>query len=95
MDLLIRGRPFIIAAFFISLVCFGLGLYLDHQILFTSFALAAHASLFLFTATESFGRVAQARTRPARVMARIFFSMYVLAGIGFLSSWAVAGEHLV
>jgi hypothetical protein len=94
MDLLIRGRPFIIAAFFISLVCFGLGLYLDHQIIFASSALAAHASLFLFTATESFGRVAQTRSTPARVMARIFLSMYVLAGVGFLSTWA-AGENLV
>lgn len=84
MDLLIRGRPLIIAAFFISIVCFGLGLYLDHQVLFATFALSAHASLFLFTATESFGRVAQTRSTPARVMARILFFMYVLAGVGGL-----------
>jgi uncharacterized membrane protein len=94
MELLIRGRPIILVAFFVSLACIALGLYLDHHLFFAGSALATHAFLFLFTVTESFGRVARTRSKTARVMARVFFSIYVLAGLGFLSTWVVASQNV-
>lgn len=90
MELLIRSRPTLIAAFFLSLGSIGVAAYLDKQALFAGAAISAHACLFLFTATESFGRIALARNRSARIFARVFFGMYVLAGIGFVFLWAGA-----
>lgn len=90
MELLIRNRPFIITAFFFSLACFGLAAYLDRRSLFSIAAVTAHVFLFLFTTTESFGRVAFSRTKTARILARVFFTMYVLAGAGFFLTWVSA-----
>ena len=90
MELLIRIRTILIAAFFGSLGGIGVGAYMDKQAVFAAAAITAHLSLLLFTTTESFGRIALARSKSARIIARIFFGMYVLAGIGLVLSWAAA-----
>ncbi len=94
MELLIRARPFLVAAFFLGLSGFALGIYMDRHSVFVISVVTAHLSLFLFTATESFGRVAQLRSRAGRVMARIFFSMYVVVFGGSLLTFAVAFDHV-
>jgi hypothetical protein len=94
MELLIRIRPILIAAFSLALVGIGVGAYLGNRSAFAGAAIAAHICLFLFTTTESFGRVAQTRAKTARILARAFFAMYVLAGVGFVVSWVNALRHV-
>jgi hypothetical protein len=89
MEWLIRLRPIFVAAFFGALVLIGVAAYLDSMLLFGSACVGAHVALFLFTTTEAFGRVARERSKPARVMARVFFSMYAMLVVGWLVSAAV------
>lgn len=94
MELLIRNRSIFISGLFLSLGGIGVGAYLDKQAIFAAAAIAAHVCLFLFTTTESFGRIASTRASAARILARIFFGMYVLAGVGFVVAWASTLDHV-
>lgn len=89
MEWLIRLRPILVGGFFGTLVLIGVGAYLDSMLLFRIAGVGAHMALFLFTTTEAFGRVARERSKPARVMARVLFSMYAFMVVGWLVSVAV------
>jgi hypothetical protein len=87
METLIRWRPFAITSSFTALVGIGIGAYFDRHPLLVAAAIIAHVSLFLFTATESFGRIAQGRSKSVRILARGLFSMYVMGIVGLLATW--------
>jgi hypothetical protein len=86
MELLILSRPILVSALFASLGGIGVGAYMDKQPVVAIAAVAAHLSLLHFTTTEAFGRIALARAKSARILARVFFGMYVLPGIGLALS---------
>ena len=89
MEWLIRLRPILVGAFFGALVLIGVAAYLDSMLLFRIAGVGAHMTVFFFTTTEAFGRVAHERSKPARVIARVFFSMYAFVIVGWLFSVAV------
>jgi hypothetical protein len=90
MELLIRSRPVVIAAFFVALGGVGVGAYVGNTAVMAWSGCSAHVCLFLFVATEAFGRVSRSRSNGARFFARVLFGMYVLAWTGLLASWLVA-----
>ncbi len=91
MELLIRSRPVLIAVFFVALGGMGAGAFVGNTAVMAWSAGSAHVCLFFFVATEAFGRISRTRSNGARVLARVFFGMYVLAGAGgLLAPWLVA-----
>lgn len=84
MELLIRSRPVLIAVFFAALGGMGVSGFRGSTAVMVWFACSAHVCLFLFVASEAFGRVSRSRSKFARVLARAFLGMYVLAGAGAL-----------
>lgn len=83
METLIRARPFVVTAFFASLIATITAPLWWHQLLVPA-AIGAHVALLFFLATESFGRVSRTRGNASRVIARVCFAFSSL-----LVTWMV------
>ena len=78
MEALIRARPYVTAAFFVALAGVFALTFANSTWLLTAAGSLAHIALFLFLATESFGRIAQSRSGASRLAARVFFGLSAL-----------------
>mgnify|MGYP006172896545 CR=1 FL=1 len=78
MEALIRTRPYAIAVFFIALAGVFASAVANATWLFMPAGSLAHVALLLFVTTESFGPIAERRSRASRWGARIFFALLAL-----------------
>ena len=83
MEALIRGRPYILTAFFIALGAVFASPFVNQTWLTAVAIPTAHLALLLFLATESFGPIAQRRSGASRWVARVFFALSALVVGGF------------